>query len=121
MYMASGAAKKIKDPEGNVSGSNYCKFPDGTLICWGKYSGSARSTSAAGNLYTTGGFNPGITFPVRFTATPAVMITPGSGDAYSIVLVSIYSTAGITSVTLGRPNSGNLYPTFSWVAVGRWK
>ena len=95
-------------------------MPDGTLICWGSYSGGSMSTSATGNLYTTN-FNPGITFPVRFTATPAVTITPGPADSYSIVLASIYSTSGITSVTLGRPNAGNLWPAFSWVAVGRWK
>ena len=115
--MATGTIAKVT----NNSSTGYCKMPDGTLICWGNYSASARSTSAAGNLYTTGAFNPNITFPVAFVAEPSVMITPGSGDAYSIVLVSIYSKTAITSVTLGRPNSGSLYPTFSWVAVGRWK
>ena len=104
----------------NQTGAKYCKMPDGTLICWGSYSSSSRSTSASGNLYTTQ-FNPSISFPVAFVSTPAVTITPGPYDAYSIVLVSIYNTTGITSITLGRPNSGNLWPYFSWIAVGRWK
>ena len=116
-----GAWQTIYNSSDFQSGSKYCKLPDGTLICWGNYSGGQRSTSDVGGLYSTGAFNPGITFPVKFASQPAVTITPGSGDAYAIVLVSIYSTTGITSVTLGRPNSGNLYTIFSWIAIGRWK
>ena len=114
--MASGIIEKLS----NDSANDYCKFPDGTLMCWGTFSGGSYATSQEGSLYVAV-ISLSITFPVAFSAKPAVMFSP-SGNPYSIPATSVvYSTTGITQLGLARPNSGNIYPEFSWFAIGRWK
>lgn len=114
--MASGIIEKLS----NDSANGYCKFPDGTLMCWGTYSGGSYATTQEGSLYVAV-LSLSITFPVAFSAKPAVMFSPSS-VAYGIPVASVeYSTTGITKLGLARPNSGNIYPNFSWLAIGRWK
>ena len=115
--MASGIIEKLS----NDSANGYCKFPDGTLMCWGTFSGeSGVATTQEGSLYIAV-LSLSITFPVAFSAKPVVMFSP-SGNPYNIPTSSVeYSTTGITKLCLSRPNSGNIYPEFSWFAVGRWK
>ena len=114
--MASGIIEKLS----NDSASGYCKFPDGTLMCWGTFSGGNYATHQEGSLYVAI-LSLSITFPVAFSAKPTVMFSPG-GNPYNIPTSSVaYSTTGITKLGLARPNSGNIYPEFSWLALGRWK
>lgn len=114
--MASGIIEKLS----NDSANGYCKFPDGTLMCWGTFFSGSIATTQQGSLYVAT-LSLSITFPVAFSANPVVMFSP-SGDPYSIPASGVkYSTTGITQLALARPNSGNIYPEFSWLAIGRWK
>ena len=114
--MASGIIEKLS----NDSANGYCKFPDGTLMCWGTFSGGNYATTQEGSLYVAV-LSLSITFPVAFSANPTVMFSP-SDVPYSIPASGVkYSTTGITQLALVRPNSGNIYPNFSWLAIGRWK
>ena len=114
--MASGIIEKLS----NDSANGYCKFPDGTLMCWGTFSSGSHATTQVGYLYVAI-LSLSITFPVAFSAKPAVMFSP-SGDPYSIPVTGVeYSTTGITRLGIARPNSGDIYPNFSWLAIGRWK
>lgn len=114
--MASGIIEKLS----NDSANGYCKFPDGTLMCWGTFPGGSYATTQVGSLYVAV-LSLSITFPVAFSAKPAVMFSP-SDDPYSIPTSSVvYSTTGITKLGIARPSSGNIYPNFSWLAIGRWK
>ena len=114
--MASGIIEKLS----NDSANGYCKFPDGTLMCWGTFSGGSYATTQEGSLYVAT-LSLSITFPVAFSEKPTVMFSP-SEDAYSIPVSGVkYSNTGITQLVLARPNSGNIYPGFSWLAIGRWK
>ena len=114
--MATGKIEKVM----NDSGSGYCKMPDGTLMCWGTFSGEGYAATQVGSLYVVE-LSLSITFPVAFSAKPAVMFSP-SGDPYSIPAEGVeYSTTGITKLGVVRPTRGNIFPNFSWFAIGRWK
>lgn len=114
--MASGIIEKLS----NDSANGYCKFPDGTLMCWGTFSSGSYATTQDGSLYVAV-LSLSITFPVAFSVKPVVMFSP-SGIGYSIPTSDVkYSTTGITQLGLARPNSGDIYPGFSWLAIGRWK
>ena len=114
--MASGIIEKLS----NDSANGYCKFPDGTLMCWGTQSGGSYATTQEGSLYVAT-LSLSITFPVAFSAKPPVMFSP-SGNPYNIPTSGVkYSTTGITQLALARSTSGNIYPEFSWLAIGRWK
>lgn len=114
--MASGIIEKLS----NDSDNGYCKFPDGTLMCWGTFSSGSVATTQEGSLYVAV-ISLSITFPVAFSVKPVVMFSP-SGTGYSIPTSDVeYSTTGITKLCLARPNNDNVYPGFSWFAIGRWK
>ena len=81
--MASGVIEKLS----NDSANGYCKFPDGTLMCWGTFSGGSYATTQEGSLYVAA-ISPSITFPVAFSAKPAVMFSPSS-VAYGIPVASV--------------------------------
>ena len=103
----------------NSSGSGYCKMPDGTLIQWGYHSGGTKATTQTGALYLVS-YDPEITFPTAFADTPIVEFSP-MYDNYCIIVSANYSATGISKITVGRPNSGSIYPRVGWLAVGRWK
>lgn len=109
------AAKAI-----DTSGNGYCKFADGTLICWGTYTDDAIASTQVGSLYYALNINVDISFAITFTAKPAITITPAS-STYNIISEVSAGASGISKVSIARPNSGNVTPSFSWIAIGRWK
>ena len=113
--MASGIIEKLS----NDSANGYCKFPDGTLICWGivvVYS----SYQSWGAMYVSDA-NPDVTFPVPFLSAPALSVT--CIEQISGVIVNAVCTATKwNQVAIMRQNSGTNLPTpLSYIAVGRWK
>ena len=105
---------------GITSGSNYIKFPDGTLICWG-----LPYFTYGDQVYTD---RKTVTFPVSFAGDPAISVTvylaPAS-DTYKrfpgVNLVD-QNTRNF-SFTVGD-NSGaksGSYMYAYWIAIGRWK
>ena len=96
------------------------KFPDGTLICRGKYTTSSVTMNAWGVLYSYD-FEPGITFPVAFTSTPMLNCNISSGNA-AIIIRSECTTTKLTKISIARPDNNQAYTFgFDWVAIGRWK
>ena len=105
--MASGVIEKLS----NDSANGYCKFPDGTLIQWGR-GGSYVETATQ---YT-------IELPVAFADRYySVAVTPTGDKPYigsSAILDSV--TTSSFKVWIGNPD--NVFVLgFRWIAIGRWK
>lgn len=106
--------KKLNDnkPE---EGTDYIKFPDGTLIQWGQvYFPSVVS----------GGEGYGVaTFSIPFSSNPRMSATPRyGGSSSSIFDVSVQVSAGYANI-YARTNSGGLVggAYADWIAIGTWK
>ena len=97
-----------------VSGSGYCKFPDGTMICYGtllsKYSGAQ------------------IAFAQTFYSEPTVNVSlinsPSTSYVYMPWAKSI--STGSFYLKVNRTTGGSVgewdgAADYSYVAVGRWK
>ena len=113
--MATGTITQVM----NNSGSDYCKMPDGTLICWGHISTGALTTEAAGSMWKHD-YVCNILFPVPFAAVPAVSFVNGA-KAWGIVGSCEFTKTAITYISYLRPTAGNIYGSTSWIAIGRWK
>lgn len=88
------------------SGSNYCKLPDGTLICWGSYSASS--------VWSTS-----FSFAKTFASAPILLATPAVNNT-SIKWI----TQTATSTTGGQiwyNNANSVAVDVKWLAIGRWK
>ena len=113
--MASGIIEKLS----NDSANGYCKFPDGTLICWGQV--IVRSSYQSwGAMYVTD-VNPNVTFPAPFLSVPALSVTC-TEKVSGIIVNTNYTATKWNQVAIMRQNSGtNLAVPLSYIAVGRWK
>ena len=102
-----------------VSGSNYCKFPDGTLICWGQV--SVRSSYQSwGAMYVTD-VNPNVTFPIPFTEKPALSVTCNAKSS-GVIVNAVCTATQWNQVAIMRQTAGsNLSLTLDYTAVGKWK
>lgn len=110
--------------QSTAGGAGYFKSQDGTLIQWGKHTFNPSSTSGTqrGNLYFYECKNR-ISFPIAFTATPAVTINKAGGQMASVGWTSI-TYSGIEEVDflngLSSISASDVF-TVDWVAFGRWK
>lgn len=107
-----------------AGGAGYFKSQDGTLIQWGKHTFNPSSTSGTqrGNLYFYECKNR-ISFPIAFTAAPAVTINKAGGQMASVGWTSI-TYSGIEEVDfvngMSSISASDVF-TVDWVAFGRWK
>lgn len=106
-------------PESAQSGSGYCKMADGTLMQWGY---SIFPAQAVGNQYLS------VTFPVAFTARPAVTVSPHDTLNFytymsnlTVSATSGYVTNGTTLWLYAKRLNASAAWGVSWIAVGRWK
>ena len=112
--MASGIIEKLS----NDSANGYCKFPDGTLICWGSVTISS-SYQSWGAMYVSDA-NPDVTFPAPFLSAPALSVT--CKEQVSGVIVNAVCTATKwNQVAIMRQSSGTFPVPLSYIAIGRWK
>ena len=114
--MANGPITKVT----NDSGSNYCKMPDGTLICWGyviKTVNSSEWTSWGSAYYNQ--VDPNLTWAVPFVSSPYVIATNYSGDAYVTSISGTTTNCG--KFYAMRPHLDTVTIGFNIVAIGRWK
>jgi hypothetical protein len=107
----------------NTSGTNYCKMPDGTLICWGKY--SMTLTASDYSAWGTSGwyqrtFTPNISFPVNFISVPSVTAVVNN-DIWGVILRASASVSAINNMVFCRYNSYAGTVEINWQAMGRWK
>ena len=109
--MASGVIEKLS----NDSANGYCKFPDGTLICYG--SNSVTTPSAGGKFGYFG--STSVTFPQTFSACPIVIPNVDKSPAFWSVNTQSTSTTGATIGVASDTQNGSANVTY--IAVGRWK
>ena len=113
--MASGIIEKLS----NDSANGYCKFPDGTLICWGSVTVSS-SYQSWGAMYVSDA-DPDVTFPVPFLSEPALSVTC-KAKVSGIIVNAVCTATKWNQVAIMRQTSGtNLSVPLSYIAVGRWK
>lgn len=108
-----------------TEGTGYVKYPNGTLVCYGRKNiGTVAITTAWGGLYTHGSAGIALdNFPVPFVSTPVVTKTiSGASGACSLLYSGTPSTTNPGNVGLMRGTDGTLNSvTIDYVAVGRWK
>ena len=108
--------------DANVSGSNYIKFADGTLICWfSQYFDSVNWSASWGPLYETPVALQLNDWPVAFNSTPAVFTQVHT--SYGCWVEKIVSQTGTSAgkVAFVRPYSGSGSVSIYVLGIGRWK
>lgn len=100
-------------PASAISGTNYCKMVDGTLICWGSF---LESQVAANTTLTVD-----VTFPVPFISSPRIIVTPRTvSPQYFSVGYTNQSVSGF-QIKYRNGYSDKVDAVGSWLAIGRWK
>lgn len=111
-------------PISNDSASNYCKFPDGTLICYGYNRMTPKSLNGTqrGNLYFYECL-PNIEFPVSFISTPTITFGKRGGHVSPVGWSNVSNTHIIEVDMLSGVSSLTSTDEFliAWLAIGRWK
>lgn len=106
---------------GSNSNGQYYKFPDGTLICTKKVSGSFACTNTWGGMYESSEISLG-SWAHNFSAAPAVncsfISTEGTALTEGISGLSL-SSAGRTYLIRGT--SYTVTGAVHVIAIGRWK
>ena len=95
-------------------GNGYIKFPDGTLIQWGRASFPGSGSGGAG--YAT------VDFAIPFVSSPAITAT--AMYVNTLVTFGVSAQSRSDGATLyARTSSGGIVTGASayWVAVGKWK
>ena len=113
------AITKVETDLSNISGSGYCKMPDGTLLCWGEINVPISTYSQFGAMYSHA-FSLNAYFAQLFIDVPYVSFTCNSASAGTIVN-TLYDNEKITQIEVMRQNATGYYTTFRYLAVGRWK
>ena len=102
-------------PESAVSGTNYCKMADGTLIQWGYKSGILINSDAE--------VGQEINFPIPFNSSNNVLVcvTPQTAlvKNFQTTVTAIKNTSFEVYVYSSYSTAANL--TVGWIAIGRWK
>lgn len=104
------------------SGSNYIKFTDGTMVCWGSknYTLTNNDAQIGGLWYTTRITDLG-TFAQTFKQVP-IVITGCIKGAFNVAEYNCNSTTnvGYCWFTNGTKRT-NESITFVYIAIGKWK
>ena len=95
-----------------ASGSNYVRFGDGTQICWASYTQLIASSGAST-----------WTFPLAFSALPAVVFQAVGNDAACFDIVGGAGTATTHATFFPWRGGVNSYAPYGVdvIAIGRWK
>ena len=100
-------------PESAESDSGYCKFADGTLICFGE-----ETFQTTANAVT----QQAVTFPKAFVSSPKMFAlgVTGSPQTFRTGVHNIpTTTGGIVNVSSAYSSAARI--TVYWLAIGRWK
>lgn len=102
------------------SGDGYIKYSDGTMICYGNYSGTTKLADYF-NWCKRTEENISVTFKKEFLSAPTVIITPlYLSYVFSIMLNQIKTTGfGFTGL---KPNGAiDTSVNINYIALGKWK
>ncbi len=112
LYSNDKEVALTEDNGGIESNTNYIKYPDGTMIQWGRYSGDGTTKPF---LLGFVGAHPVLTASVDIGAFDNVFVA--SAEVIDLVSFRVWVTY--------QPNSGGAWSrsgqSYNWQAIGRWK
>lgn len=113
VYEKNGSAVNLLQDTDIANGSNFIKFPDGTLVCYGTLQVTDESS------YTT------VKYPIRFISAPCVLVTNifsfNNSIVWSVSYLKVDSfNAYMNTHSDFRPGNGKTADA-KWIAIGRWK
>ncbi|OIS91921.1 pyocin knob domain-containing protein [Brucella cytisi] len=109
-----GAWRMLTAQEGTNSNGWYGRYADGTQICIGTNLSTSGSTTASGSVFKTA--NVGWTFPSSFVASPSVVGSTNSNNAW--VTAEGATTSANIACFLPFSFTGSL--NLRVAAIGRW-
>lgn len=98
------------------------KFPNGTLIQFGKSLITVPVKNTWGSLASSGNVEPNIIFAMPFSEVYSCNVT-AQYQSYSCFIGDVdYSNNGINKIQLFRGNAGDGVRIYiNYIAIGRWK
>lgn len=113
----------VKEKIRNIieSGDGYIKYSDGTMICYGEYTGTSELFDYFGWCIRTAE-NINITFKKEFLSAPMVTITPRYNSYIFSIAINQISATGFkfTGLKPSGARSSN-YINMNYMAIGKWK
>lgn len=112
----------IIEGTGDSAGSTAVKYPDGTLICYGRWTLNGFNVSSAYQNSYYGTLNRNNCFPVSFISEPAATVSVKHSGRLLTANFSGKSTTGFSLYIWGQYQSTNLNSVgVDYVAIGKWK
>lgn len=113
----------IDEVEGKINSlitnaSNYTKFDDGTLICYGNVSNTSEIVAYYNTLTRTNTLTA--MFPIQFISAPKVTISPIGHQTIGHYIESI-ATTGFNYRLFKANGSTETGCEIEYIAVGKWK
>lgn len=104
------------------SGSNYIKFYDGTLVCWGSKNVTANITTAYGNMYRGTSAVSFDDYQKPFISIPTVLVSVNGANSSLIMNWTdrTVNNPGEQMLVLPISKEGQTY-VISYIAIGKWK
>ena len=104
------------------SGSNYIKFYDGTLVCWGSKTVTINITTSYGNMYRGTSAVSFDDYEKSFISIPTVIVyVNGANSAIAMNWTErTLNNPGEQMLVLPISKEGQTY-VISYIAIGKWK
>lgn len=104
------------------SGSNYIKFYDGTLVCWGSKNVTSNITTAYGNMYRGTSAVSFENYQKPFVSIPTVIVYVNGANSSLIMnwTESTLNNPGEQMLVLPISKEEQTY-VISYIAIGKWK
>jgi hypothetical protein len=107
-YSSLGHIEIVDSSSSSWSEEKYIRYSSGLQICWGVLSLSGPVTAT----------NKRITFPVAFSAVPAIITTYNANIGLHPIGIGWESA---TAFSIGTMDNFNSTGNTSWIAIGPWK
>ena len=116
VYKKDGTLINLLQYDDIVSGTNYIKFPSGTLICFGSFVINVEFKEEGNmNISRT---STSQQFPIQFIETPSLsLLSASSGAIYRCE----YDRNKIFNIIMFSNNISTSKSTIKYIAIGRWK
>lgn len=104
------------------SGTNYVKFKDGTMICYGNIEFNIGNMNQRSPFWQYQNNNLSIPFSQTFISKPNIVASIIAGNYTSLLYVIDCSINAITSITiLTLADSSQQKTNINYMAIGKWK
>ena len=104
----------------STEGSTAIKYPDGTLLCYGRKGFTLNiSSSYEGSYFNSCSFAN--CYPVSFIATPVTTITVHQGSALIGCNLTTPSSTGFTAYVWKAQAKNNVAINMNYISIGKWK